>query len=149
MLTIRDDLERDVELHCQCIDDNEIINGTRWFLPNMSIVPADISNRPYSTGAAPSRLIFISPFNGSDTGIYTCSPDSTFPTTPPGDSITLNTAGKYCLVDHTSLSNRCSISALSKLQCVDSVIQYSIDIVILNTTVCHLPVAVQVLNLCA
>ena len=95
MLTIRDPLRRDIELHCQCMDDNGIITGTRWFLPNMTtIVPTDSSSRPYSTGFAPSRLIFTSPFNGSDTGIYTCSPDSTFPTMPPGDSITLNTAGK-------------------------------------------------------
>ena len=110
MLTIRDNLERDVELHCQCIDDNGIINGTRWFLPDMSIVSTDNSNRPYSTGTAPSRLIFTMPFNNSDTGTYTCSPDSTFPTIPPGDSITLNTAGKYCLVDHTSLSNQLNFS---------------------------------------
>jgi len=113
MMTIRDDLRRDVELHCQCTDDdNGIITGTRWFSDMTTIVPTDNSSRPYSTGTAPSRLIFTSPFNGSDTGIYTCSPDSAFPTIPPGDSITLNTAGKYCLVDHTSLSNHYSISAL-------------------------------------
>ena len=98
MLTIRNQLGRDVELHCQCMDDNGIINGTRWFLPDMSMVSNDSSNRPYSTGTAPSRLIFTSPFNNSDTGTYTCSPDSTFPTIPPGDSITLNTAGKYVFV---------------------------------------------------
>ena len=94
-LTIRNQLVRDVELHCQCMDDNGIINGTRWFFPNMTIVPTNSSHRPYSTGTAPSRLIFTMPFNGSDTGTYTCSPDNTFPTIPPGDNITLNTAGKY------------------------------------------------------
>ena len=94
MLTIRNPLGRDVELHCQCMDDNGIINGTRWF-SNMSIVSIDNSNRPYSTGTAPSRLIFTSPFTNSDTGTYTCSPVSTFPTIPLGDSITLNAAGKY------------------------------------------------------
>ena len=93
MLTIRDGIERDVELHCQCMDDNGIINGTRWFLPDMSIVPSDNSSRPYSTGTAPSRLIFTSPFTNSDIGTYTCSPDSTFPTIPPGDNITLNATG--------------------------------------------------------
>ena len=93
MLTIRDNLGRDVELHCQCMDDNGIVTGTRWFLPNMNIVSTDSSNRPYSTGTAPSRLIFTMPFTNSDTGTYTCSPDSTFPTIPPGDNITLNTAG--------------------------------------------------------
>ena len=93
MLTIRDPLGRDIDLHCQCMDDNGIITGTRWFLPNMSIVPTDSSNRPYSTGTAPSRLIITMPFTSSDTGTYTCSPGSTFPTMPPGDSITFNTAG--------------------------------------------------------
>ena len=95
MMTIRDNLGRNIELHCQCMDDNGIINGTRWFLPNMSIVPTDNSSRPNSTGNAPSRLIIASPFTNSDTGTYTCSPDSTFPTIPPGDNITLNAASKY------------------------------------------------------
>ena len=94
MLTIRDDRKRLVDLHCQCMDDNGIITGTRWFLPNMSIVSTDSSNRPYSTGIAPSRLIFTSPFNNSDAGTYTCSPNSTFPTIPPGDNIAFNVAGK-------------------------------------------------------
>ena len=96
MLTIRDGLVRDVDLHCQCMDDNGIINGTRWFLPDMSIVSTDNSNRPYSTGTAPSRLIFTSPFTDSDAGTYTCSPNSTFPTMQPRDNITLNVAGKLC-----------------------------------------------------
>ena len=98
MLTIRNPLVRDVELHCQCMDDNGIITGTRWFLPNMSIVSTDSSNRPYSTGTAPSRLLFSSPFTNSDTGSYTCSPNDTYPTIPSGDSITLNTAGKYVMI---------------------------------------------------
>ena len=95
MLTIRNNLGRDVELHCQCMDDNGIITGTRWFLSNMSAVSTNDSNRPHSTGTAPSRLIIATPFTNSDTGTYTCSPDSTFPTIPPGDNITLNTACKY------------------------------------------------------
>ena len=95
ILTIRNNLGRDVELHCQCMDDNGIITGTRWFLPNMSMVSNDSSARPYSTGTAPNRLIIASRFTNSDTGTYFCSPDNTFPTMPPGDNITLNTAGKY------------------------------------------------------
>ena len=95
MLTIRNPLERDVELHCQCMDDNGIIARTSWFLSNISMVSTDSSIRPYSTGTAPSRLIIASPFTNSDTGTYTCSPKSTFPTIPPGDSITLNAASKY------------------------------------------------------
>ena len=94
MLTIRDNLGPDVDLHCQCMNDDGIITGTRWFLPNMSIVSTDNSNRPYSTGTAPSRLIIAGRLRSSDAGTYTCSPDSTFPTIPPGDNITLNIAGK-------------------------------------------------------
>ena len=93
MLTIRNPLGRDVELHCQCMDDSGIITGTRWFLPNMSIVPTDNLNRPYSTGTAPSRLIITGPFTSADTGTYTCSPDDTFPTVSLRDSFTLNTEG--------------------------------------------------------
>ena len=95
MLTIRDPLGRNIDLHCQCIDDNGIITGTRWFFSNMSIVSTDNSNRPYSTGTTPSRLFIASQFTSADMGTYTCSPNSTFPTIPPGDSITLNAAGKY------------------------------------------------------
>ena len=95
MLTIRNDLGRVVDLHCQCMDDNGIIIDARWFLHNMNMASTDSSNRPYSTGTAPSRLIFTNPFTNSDTGTYTCSPDNTFPTIPPGDNITLNVAGKY------------------------------------------------------
>ena len=93
-MTIRNGLIRDVELHCQCMDDNGIITGTRWFLPNMSIVSNDSSVRPYSTGTATNRLIVAMPFTNSVTGTYTCSPGSTFPTITPGDNITLNTEGE-------------------------------------------------------
>ena len=104
MLTTRSSLGRDVELHCQCMDDNGIITGTRWFSDMTTIVTTGNSNRPYSTGTAPSRLIIASPFTNSDVGTYTCSPNDTFPTIPAGDNITLNTEGKiyitiYCLVN--------------------------------------------------
>ena len=95
MLTIRRGLGPNVDLYCQCMDDNGIINGTRWFLPDMSIVSTDNSSRRYSTGTAPSRLIITGQFTDSDTGTYTCSPDDTFPTISTGDSITLNIAGEY------------------------------------------------------
>ena len=95
MLTIRNDLGRVVDLHCQCMDDNGIIIDARWFLPNMSMASTDNSIRPYSTGTAPSRLIFTNPFTNSDTGTYTCSSDDTFPTMQPRDDIILNTTSKY------------------------------------------------------
>ena len=98
MLTVRNYLHRDIDLHCQCMDDNGIITGTRWFFSNMSKVSTNSSIRPYSIGIAPSRLIITNIFTNIDAGTYTCSPDSTFPTIPPGDSITLNTEGKYVIL---------------------------------------------------
>ena len=118
MLTIRNPLGRDVDLHCQCMDDNGIINGTRWFLPDMSIVSTDNSSRPYSTGTAPSRLIFTSPFTDSDAGRYTCSPNDTFPTIPPGDSVTLSSAGKHVLYIfpmHLFTKTKCLPSFFTKM----------------------------------
>ena len=98
MLTIRNRIGRTVELLCQCMDDNGMITAARWFLSDMNMVPTDSSNRPYSNGTAPSRLIFTNRFINSDAGTYTCSPSSTFPTIPPGDSIILTTAGKYIII---------------------------------------------------
>ena len=128
MLTIRNNLGRDVDLHCQCMDDNGIITGTRWFLPDMSIVSNESSNRPYSTGTAPSRLIITGPFTNSDDGTYTCSPNDTFPTIPPGDNITLNAASKYYLYNllssgrpyitsprQTSITSLCALHQYCKL----------------------------------
>ena len=37
-------------------------------------------------------------FDSSNSGTYTCSPNGTFPTVPPGDTITLNAAGEYSYV---------------------------------------------------
>ena len=50
---------------------------------------------PYSTNTVPSRHIFSSPFTNADIGTYTCSPNSTFPTTPPGDTIALSIGSEY------------------------------------------------------
>ena len=91
-LTIRDDLVRNVELHCQCMDGNGIITGTRWFAGNTLV---NDTGRPYSTtNAVPSRLNFSAPFTNADSGTYTCSPNDIFPTRPPGDAITLSTASE-------------------------------------------------------
>ena len=92
---IRDGLVRNIELHCQCIDGNGIITGTRWFTGN-TLVSQSNSNRPYSTtDTVPSRLNFSAPFTNADSGTYTCSPNNMFPTTPPGDAITLSAASEY------------------------------------------------------
>ena len=77
------------------MDDNGIITGTRWFAGN-TLVPQNNSDRPYSTtNTVPSKLLFSRPFTNADSAIYTCSPNDTFPTTPPGDAITLSTASEY------------------------------------------------------
>ena len=90
---IRGGLQRNVEFHCQCMDDNGLTTGTRWFAGNTLV---NDSGRPYSTtNTVPSRLMFSMPFTGADNGTYTCSPNDMFPTTPPGDAITLNTASEY------------------------------------------------------
>jgi len=64
-------------------DGDKIITGTRWFINNT------LPSIRYS-----GRLFFDT-FTNSNSGKYTCSPNSTFPTIPPGDTITLNAAGEY------------------------------------------------------
>ena len=76
------------------MDDNGIIIGTRWFRGNTLVSQSD-TDRPYSTNTVPSRLIFSSTFTNADVGTYTCSPNSTFPTIPPGDAITLSAGSEY------------------------------------------------------
>ena len=96
-LTIRDGLVRNVELHCQCMDSNGIITGTRWFAGNTLVAQND-SDRPYSTtNTVPSRFLFSAPFTNADSGTYTCSPNDTFPTRQPGDAITLIATSEYVL----------------------------------------------------
>ena len=82
-LFIRGGVIRDVEFHCRCMDGNGIINGTRWF-HNGNLIPTR-NNRgnttaPYYINNNPVVLFIERPFTSSDTGTYTCSPNSTFPT---------------------------------------------------------------------
>jgi len=65
------------------MDGDEIITGTRWF----------IDNNP--TPIRYSGTLFFDTFTNSNSGTYTCAPNSTFPTIPPGDTITLNAVGGY------------------------------------------------------
>ena len=76
------------------MDSNGIITGTRWFLGNTLVSQSD-THRPYSTSTVPSRLIFSNGFTDAYIGTYTCSPNSTFPTIPPGDAITLSAGSEY------------------------------------------------------
>ena len=78
------------------MDDNGLITGTRWFAGNTLV---NDTGRPYSTtSTVPSRLMFSMPFTNADNGTYTCSPNNIFPTIPPGDAITLNTASEYVCI---------------------------------------------------
>ena len=80
------------------MDGNGIITGTRWFFGNSLVSQSNTALR-YSTNTVPSRLIIDAPFTSSDAGTYTCSPNSTFPTIPPGDSITLSAGGEcVCII---------------------------------------------------
>ena len=70
-----------------------ILNGTSWFRDGVPVAGAvDSSNLP---AGAPSILLITSPFTGTNTGTYTCSPNSTFLALPPGDNFTLTTEGEY------------------------------------------------------
>ena len=101
-LTIRDGLQRDVELHCQCMDGNGMmITGTRWF-HNGSLVATQNAitssvTAPYQINTIPITLYINLPFttNSFHTGAYTCSPNSMFSASPPGDTITLNAGSEY------------------------------------------------------
>ena len=76
------------------MDDNGItLTGTSWFRNGVLFTDTvDNSNLP---AGAPSILLIASPFTGTNTGTYTCSPNSTFLTLPPGDNFTLTTEGEY------------------------------------------------------
>ena len=76
------------------MDDKGIKTGTTWFF-NGTLVSESDTNCPYSTNTVPSRLVISGPFTISDSGTYTCSSNSTFPTIPPGDVITLSTGSEY------------------------------------------------------
>ena len=100
-LTLANGLTRDVEFHCQCMDDNGMmITGTRWFHNGSSVTTQNaISSSitaPYQINTTPTTLYINLPFttDRSHTGTYTCSPNS-MSSTPPGDTITLNAGGEY------------------------------------------------------
>jgi len=65
------------------MDGDEVTTGTRWFINNNLLPIQD------------DGTLFFNIFTNSNIGTYTCSPNSTFPTIPPGDTIILNAAGKY------------------------------------------------------
>ena len=100
-LTIRDGLLRDIELHCQCTDDNEIIAGTRWFFNSSLVLTGGDTNRPtnapYYIDTNPTTLYIDRPFNDLfHSGTYTCLPNSVLSNASPEDTITLSAASELC-----------------------------------------------------
>ena len=93
-LTLRNELLRDIELHCQCLNMNGEVTETWWFFRN-NVVSRNGSDRPYSTTTDPSRLIISAPYTGADAGVYTCGNNNTLSATSARDMITLNAQGEY------------------------------------------------------
>ena len=89
-LTITDGLVRDVEFHCQCMDDNGMmITGTRWLLPNGNAAPTQNVN------ILPAVLYIAMPFNNiPDAGTYICSPNN-MANDLSRDTINLVTGSEY------------------------------------------------------
>ena len=73
-----------------------ITNETSWFQNGHSVT--NILNDTNLLASAPRILLIPLPFSSLNNGTYTCSPNSTFPTIPPGDNITLNAGGKYIMI---------------------------------------------------
>ena len=99
-LTIRNRLQRDIELHCQCVDVKGIpLTGAQWFSGNNLILArsGQSDNRnPYYIDDVPSRLIIASgTFMGSLATTYTCGLSDT---APPRDTITLFDGGSEYIV---------------------------------------------------
>jgi len=73
-----------------------ITTGTSWFHDDTLITTT--VNDPDLPTDAPSILLIPMPFTSSHSGTYTCLPNSTFPATPPGDSIALNAGSEYITI---------------------------------------------------
>ena len=98
-LVIKDELARDVEFHCRCSDGNGQLNGAKWFYNGNLILAQNDGNYkdgdPYYIDKDPTALYMDRPIINYYSGTYTCSPNSTFLTTPPGNNITVTTGSKY------------------------------------------------------
>ena len=85
-LTIANGLARDVEFHCQCMGGNAM-----WLFSNGSSAPTQNFNIP------PAVLYIAPPFDSSDAGTYTCSPNNML-NDPSRDTITLNAGSEYVAI---------------------------------------------------
>ena len=98
---------RFVGFNCQCMNGDNIITGTSWFLGNTSVTAQGNTNYYYDdhyyNNITVGRLL-LDRFNSGNSGRYTCSPNSISPTVPPGVTITLNVASEslaiyiYCII---------------------------------------------------
>ena len=85
-----------IEFNCQCVDGDDIIAGTSWFHNNVLV---NTTQKNTSTDLYYNNVrLFIDTFSDPDSGTYTCSPNSTFPTVPPGVTITLNISGECTFI---------------------------------------------------
>ena len=94
-LSIRNHLQRNVELHCQCLDIIGEVTETWWFSGSNSMITRMDSNRVHSTNTNPSRLIIGAPFTNSDAGVYTCANADTLSSASVSDMITLRAGSEY------------------------------------------------------
>ena len=102
-LIVADRLLQDVELHCQCMDDNGIITKPSWFFGGSLVntqesVNDDVASwrqHIYYINTVPNTLMVKRVFSMHRNGIYTCAPTSTSHTRPSADTITLTAKGKY------------------------------------------------------
>ena len=85
-LTIANGLARDVEFHCQCMGGN-----ARWLLSNGTSAPTQNFNIP------PAVLFIAQPFDNSDAGTYTCSPNNML-NDPSRDTIALIAGSEYVAI---------------------------------------------------
>ena len=99
-LTIRGGLVRNIEFHCQCIDDNGMMINGMWFRGNSSTALStgdSTSTAPYQINSITRNILFInSPFTSSFAATYYCSPNNVR-TNADGDNIVLSTGSEYCL----------------------------------------------------
>ena len=102
-LVVAEGLLQDVELHCQCMDDNGIITKPTWFFGGSLVNTQENANddaplwrqQIYTINTVPNTLMVRRVFLMLHRGIYTCAPTRTSRTRPSADTITLTAERKY------------------------------------------------------
>ena len=100
-LMIRNNLGRNVEIHCQCIAANGMMINGMWFRGNNNnALPTgdSTSTNPYQINNTTRNILFFNPpFTSSFAATYYCSPDN-MRTNMNGDNIVLSTQSKYVVI---------------------------------------------------